>query len=227
MKLIVAILTLVVVAILLPVFFMPDPGDLAARQQQLPWVIEKQADGNTRVMGLTLKVSTLNDAKAAYGPDMAVAIVNAPNEPGTLEAYVASAQAGFVTGKLILTASTDAQMIDGMRERAVKTEYMESTTRKATLSASDLATAMQLPIRAISFIPSVNLDREAIVERFGQPTRETRSNDHQTHLLYPDKGVDVILDTQGKELIQYVAPEDFDHLAAPLETASTQEKADQ
>jgi hypothetical protein len=217
MKLIVAILTLVVVAILLPVFFMPDPGDLAARQQQLPWVVEKQVDGNTRVMGLTLTVSTLSEAKTAYGPDMAVAIVNAPNEPGTLEAYVASAQAGFVTGKLILTARADAAMIDGMRERAVKTEYMESTTRKATLSASDLATAMNLPIQAISFIPSVNLDREAIVERFGAPAREVRSNDHQTHMLYPDKGIDIILDTQGKELIQYVAPDDFAQLTAPLE----------
>jgi len=220
MKLIVAILTLVVVAILLPVFFMPDPGDLAARQQQLPWVVEKQADGNTRVMGLTLKVSTLSEAKAAYGPDMAVAIVNAPNEPGTLEAYVASAQAGFVTGKLVLTASADQAMVEGMRERAVKTEYMESTTRKATLSASDLATAMNLPIQAISFIPSVNLDRAAIVERFGTPAREVSSNDHQTHMLYPDKGIDIILDTQGKELIQYVAPADFAHLTAPLEAVT-------
>jgi len=227
MKLIVSILTLVIVAILLPVFFMPDPGHLAARQQQLPWVIEPQADGNTKVLGLTLNVSTLNEAKAAYGPDMAVAIINAPKEPGTLEAYVANAQAGFVTGKLVLTARADPDMIAAMQERAAKTEYMASTTRKATLSSADLETAMALPIRAISFIPSVNLDRAAIVERFGEPAKEIATNETQTHLLYPGKGIDIIVDTKGKELIQYVAPEQFAHLTAPLEATATTEKTAQ
>ncbi len=220
MKLVVAILSLVILALVLPVFFMPEPGDLAARQQQLPWVIETGADGNTHVLGLTLNVSTLAEAKTAYGPDMVVAIVSEPGETGTLEAYVASAHAGFITGKLIFTARTDRETIEGMRERAAKTEYMESTTRKATLAPADLSTAMAFPIRAINFIPSANLDRAAIIERFGTPAREISPNAHQTHLLYPDKGLDIILDTKGKELLQYVAPRDFDDLIEPLASAS-------
>ena len=220
MKLVIAILSLVILALVLPVFFMPEPADLAIRQQQLPWVIEARPDGNTRALGLTLNVSTLADAKTAFGPDMVVAIVSEPGEVGALEAYVASAHAGFITGKLIFTARADEDMIAAMRERAAKTEYMESTTRKATLSPADLSTAMTLPVRAIAFIPSANLDRDAIVERFGAPADEIRANDHQTHLLYPDKGLDIILDTRGKELLQYVAPRDFARLTGPLGTAA-------
>lgn len=220
MKLAIAIATLILMAIILPVFFMPAPEDLAARQHQLPWVIEVQPDGNTRALGLTLNVSTLADAKSTYGPDMDVAIVNEPNEPATLEAYVSNTKAGFITGKAVFLARADAQMIEAMRERATKTEYMESTTRKATLSPADLDTAMSLPIQAISFVPSVNLDRQAIVERFGEPGQSVQANDHQTHLLYPDRGLDIILDTEGKELIQYVAPRDFDTLIAPLQAPS-------
>jgi hypothetical protein len=221
MKLIVSILALVAAALLLPILFMPEPGDPGAQEARLPWMIEVQPDGNSRALGLTLNVSTLADAKAAYGPDMEVAIVSAPNELGALEAYVASARAGFVTGKLVLTARADEDLIRAMRERAAKTEYMESTTRKATLAPADLATAMALPIRAIAFIPSVNLDRAALLERFGAPAREVAPNDHQTHLLYPDKGLDIILDTQGKELLQYVAPGEFDTLAQPLTGTAT------
>ncbi|QID18007.1 hypothetical protein G3580_10350 [Nitrogeniibacter mangrovi] len=216
MKLVVAILSLVLAAIILPLFFMPEPADLAERQQRLPWVIEVQPDGNTRAFGLTLNVSTLADAKAAFGPDVDVAIISAPGEAGTLEAYVSTAKAGFITGKMVFAVDAAADMVQAMKERAVKTEYMESTTRKSILAAADVATALQRPIHAISFIPSVNLDRDAIVERFGAPVREVATNDHQTHLLYPAKGLDIILDTQGKELLQYVAPRDFERLTAPL-----------
>ena len=36
------------------------------------------------------------------------------------------------------------------------------------------------------------------------------------HLLYPDKGLDVVVDGNGKELLQYVAPRDFAELREPL-----------
>jgi hypothetical protein len=36
------------------------------------------------------------------------------------------------------------------------------------------------------------------------------------HLLYPPLGLDVVVDGDGKELLQYVAPRDFERLRAPL-----------
>ena len=36
------------------------------------------------------------------------------------------------------------------------------------------------------------------------------------HFLYPDKGLDLVLDSKGKEVLQYVAPADFARLRAPL-----------
>jgi hypothetical protein len=46
-----------------------------------------------------------------------------------------------------------------MRERAPKTEYMQSTTRKATLAEADRAAALAAPIRGIAFIPSAHWTR--------------------------------------------------------------------
>jgi hypothetical protein len=36
------------------------------------------------------------------------------------------------------------------------------------------------------------------------------------HFLYPAKGLDLILDRKGKEVLQYVAPRDFARLREPL-----------
>ena len=36
------------------------------------------------------------------------------------------------------------------------------------------------------------------------------------HLLYPMQGLDVMVDKDGKELLQYVAPQQFAHLRDPL-----------
>ncbi|MBT0960188.1 hypothetical protein [Denitromonas iodatirespirans] len=216
MKLIVAILSLVLLAILAPLAFMPSTDDIAERQANLPWQIEVDAAGHSRVFGLTLGQSTLAQARERFGPDLTIAIVTAPGEAGALEAYLGSAQLGFVTGKLVLTVATTAEELDGMRARAAKTEYMASTTRKSTLSEADLAAAMSRPIDSMVFIPSVNLDEAAVRARFGEPAEQITTDTHQTHLLYPDKGLDLILDSEGKEVLQYVAPKDFERLRTPL-----------
>ncbi|HPR05026.1 MAG TPA: hypothetical protein PK620_05460 [Denitromonas sp.] len=222
MKLIVAILSLVVLAILAPLAFMPSADDIHRQQSALPWQIDVDTQGLSRVFGLTLEQSTLGEARERFGPDLTVAIVTAPGEAGALEAYLGSAQLGFVTGKLVLTIAVSADELDGMRQRAAKTEYMESTTRKATLSPADLATAMTRPIDSIVFIPSVNLDEEAVISRFGPPAERIVTNAHQTHLLYPDKGLDLILDADGKEILQYVAPRNFERVRTPLQKTVAQ-----
>lgn len=56
-----------------------------------------------------------------------------------------------------------------MRERALKAKHMESTTRKITLHPDDLVVADGLPIKAISVVPTVNLDEATVVQRFGPP----------------------------------------------------------
>lgn len=182
----------------------------------LPWQIETLPGGEAQVFGLTLGKSTLADARARFGPEMQLAVIAEPDERGNVEGYYEGVTAGFVAGKLIVTADLPPEVIDGMRERAPKTQYMQSTTRRATLAPADTAAALAAPIRGLAFIPSAQLDEAVILERFGQPAERIRVNDHQEHLLYPAKGLDLVFDSKGRELLQYVAPARFDALRAPL-----------
>lgn len=182
----------------------------------LPWQIETLPGGESRVFDLTLGKSTLTDARARFGPEMELAIVATPTEAGNVEGYYEALTLGFVAGKMIITADLPQDVIEGMRERAPKTEYMQSTTRKATLAEADRALALAAPIRGIAFIPSAQLDEAVILERFGQPAERIRIGENLEHFLYPAKGLDVVLDSKGRELFQYVAPARFDALRAPL-----------
>lgn len=195
----------------------------AASGPGLPWQIEVHPDGSSRVMGLTLsngpEASTLADVRRVFGAEVPIAVIAAPGEAGSLEAFVDPAQLGFVSGKLVVTARLDAATLQGLRERALKSDFMESATRKYTLSPADEALALKAPVAALSFIPQARLDADAILARFGPPARRVNSDGHLEHFLYPDKGLDVILDTEGKELLQYVPPADFARLSAPLDAA--------
>lgn len=216
MKTALAILAGIVALVLLSLLWRTPGDERKAPEEGLPWQIDVAADGSSRVFGLTLGRSTLADARARLGSDVEVAVVGAAGEAGSLEAYFQTVAAGFIGGKMILTLDVTAETIAGMRERAVKTEYMESTTRKATLGAGDLPLANRAPIRAIAFVPSANLDEATVLGRFGIPAERIRGGGQVEHLLYPAKGLDVALDGKGKEVLQYVAPRDFARLRQPL-----------
>ena len=182
----------------------------------LPWQIEILPDGHSRVFGLTLDASTLGDARKRFGTDMEVAVIAAPGEPGSLEAYYHQVTVGVLTGKMILTAALDKESVERMRQRAVKKQHMESSTRKFSLDPDDLAQAYDTPIESITFIPSASFDADIALSHFGQPAERIRSSAQVENLLYPAKGLALTLDSEGKEVLQYVAPRQFARLRDPL-----------
>lgn len=223
MKFAFALLALILAALVFP-FLVPIGSSMPETEsnRHLPWQIVVDGQGGSEVFGLHPGVSTLADVRRALGADLEVAIVAEPNEVGALEGYYAQAKLGFVLARVIVTVDVAESAIVEMRERALKARHMESTTRKITLHPDDMVAAERLPIKAISVIPTVNLDEPTVIQRFGQPGERLAVSEKRVHLLYPDKGLDVIVDGEGKELFQYVAPRHFDWLRAPLSGAAAQ-----
>lgn len=217
LKSIALFIAIIVVLLALPLLFRSEGGERNdAPAQGMPWQVELLPDGSTRVFGLMPERSTLDDARKLLGGDAQVALVIAPGESGAVEAYFDSVMTGKLMGKMVLTLDTTLTQREPMLKRARKVEFMESTTRRVTLSDEDLAQVGALVISAIAFIPSANLDEQIVLQRFGIPAERIRSTAEREHFLYPDKGLDLQLDAKGKELLQYVAPRNFARLRAPL-----------
>lgn len=220
MKFALSLLAFVLVALIVP-FLFPGIGkqDGVDPNSNLPWQIETDGQGGSAVFGLKPGVSTLADVRRQLGAEPDVAIIAEPNEAGALEAYYSQVPLGFVLAKVVVTLDLSPEQLAAMRQRALQSKNMESATRKITLHPDDLAAAELLPVRAISVIPTVNLDEATVIQRFGPPGERLVLAEQRVHLLYPQKGLDVLVDGEGKELLQYVAPRDFARLREPLLTA--------
>lgn len=214
-KFVAALLLLAVAIVALSTFFSRPQSD-PKTIEGLPWQIEPQADGTARVFGLVLGESTLADARERLGTDMDIALIAAPKEPGTIEAYYGQITAGVITGKMVLAGTLDPQTITRLRERAPSAEYMESTTRKFTLHRDDLPLAFGARIDTITFLPSARIDEEIARTRFGAPAERVRTSERVEHWLYPQLGLDLVINDKGKDVLQYVAPREFARLRDPL-----------
>jgi hypothetical protein len=182
----------------------------------LPWQIDILPDGGTRVFGITLGQTTLGETIGQLGNDLKLAVIAAPHETGTLEAYYSHHSAGPITGKLILILDIAPDMLSAMQQRG----YQDGGTRRYRLHLDDLPAAYQAPVRVINFMPSFNLDEDIVQARFGIPAEVIQAHAQQKHLLYPDRGLDLILNADGKEILQYLPPGEFSAHRAQLQLSS-------
>ena len=208
-------LTIIIVAFM---SLKPDSEQTAKIIEGLPWKIEVLPEGRSKVFGITLGQSTLADARKQLGDDMQLAIVVASGQDtGGLEMFYSRYKAGVFSGKLVVAADLPPGQLTRLMEGSIKAKYMDSGARKFTLHPDDLPTAFQAPLASITFIPVVKINEASAIKRFGPATETIRTNDQLTHLLYPDKGLDLIINKEDKAILQYVAPHDFERLREPLQ----------
>lgn len=182
----------------------------------LPWQIEILPDGHSKVFGLVPGVTTLQEAITVLGEEYELAIVES-DASVSLEMYFSDYRAGIMSAKLVLVAKTDAGELALWQQRAAKVDYMASgSAKKYRLAAADQPAVLQSVLRSIACVPGVNLDDEILRKRFGEPAEQILAEQGLSYYLYPELGLVITLSDKTKEVLQYVAPYDFNSLRAPL-----------
>ena len=206
-------LTIIVAAFL----YLKPAGDYSSQTiKGLPWQIELLPDGTSKVFGVTLGQSTLGDAREQLGDDMELAIIVVAADDHGLEMFYSHYTAGVFSGKLIVAADIGPETLEQLLGRAVNAEYLESGARKFHVNPDDLPIAYQAAVKSITFIPGIALDEQTALKHFGTPAETIRRSDQVAHLLYPGKGLDLTINKDGKDVLQYVAPREFADLRDPL-----------
>lgn len=185
-----------------------------------PWQVQLPGPGQARVFGLSLPGSTLAQARQRWGDGLSLALMAERNGSVALEGYVERFEAGGVSGRLLLAFDAPAELLAGWRDRLPGTPIASGGRRHAlTQAAMDALAASALV--GLSFIPAAQLDAQVLGARFGAPAERIASGDRLEHWLYPTLGLAVVLDAKGRDVLQYVAPADFERrLAAPLKRAA-------
>ncbi|MFP3873145.1 MAG: hypothetical protein ACLFQT_00770 [Thiohalophilus sp.] len=188
----------------------------APTEQIYPWQIELLPNGGSRVFGIEFNRTTLAEARDILGSRHDEGLFENPDGSMSLEIYFNEVTLGGISGKYILTLDADEAQLQALKERAGNSRTMDSGARRYRPSSADRELLYEMTISGLGYIPYVNLDEDMVHQRFGTADEIIRISDEKRHFLYPQKGLDLLLDEEGKELLQYVAPRDFQRLEAPL-----------
>lgn len=197
-------LVAVALAILLPGGRQVDPNP------KLPWDIHQTPERRVEVFGLTLGKSTLSDAREVFKMHGKVNLFIGPDGKPVLEAYFERAFLSGLRADFVLVLDVGEQLVTELYNHGSRISLTSETTRMVELSSDDQTLISDQPIRLINYIPYANLDEELVSNRFGTPEQKiTESETGITHWIYPDRGVSLGLNPNGKELIQYMPPSEI------------------
>lgn len=181
-----------------------------------PWHIEHPSPDTTSIFGLTLGLSTTGDAEQRFHEEGKFSLFKSPDGQLSVELFFEQVTLAGLKSRIVINIAVPDAELRGMYERGLRVSGTGSG-KKITLAPDDLNRVRALPIASLTYMPSVRLEERVISQRFGKPAQRIRENKSgAVHWLYPQHGLDITLGDEGKPVLQYVPPKDFDKLLRPL-----------
>lgn len=188
----------------------------------MPWQIEISAGGGSHVFGINLGETTLAQLQQdwkQFQPD--IGLFTSREQHQRLEAYLGNRRLGLFDAKVILGLEVSPSQMKAFAEDRINIKPMPSGDFKQEISEDHLREAFQLPIHSITYIPKVKYDPTLMQRYFSEPADRIALNNEAAFWLYPDQGLAVLLDPNGREVFHYVKPAKFPELLERLKSEAT------
>lgn len=183
----------------------------------LPWQISVTPEGRPQVFHLEIGKSTLREVIEHLHSFPEIAVFAHESGKRTLEAYFGSQRVGLFEAKIIAELQADDATLNKFQTGAVKREGMASGQWKYPLSEADVKAADALPVHKLVYMPSVNYDPDIVAARFGQPAERLPSQKEGVELwFYPQKGLAILMNNDGGEILYYTDPQHYAALKQEL-----------
>jgi len=104
----------------------------SSSKQYLPWQIETTAQGNSRVFGLTLSESTLQDAETMFHGGAKVSMFASPNGEYKIEAYFEKVIMAGLSAKFVLLMALNQTQQEAMFQRGARMSNLGDGRKKIT-----------------------------------------------------------------------------------------------
>lgn len=171
----------------------------------MPWEITLMPDGQIKVFDIHLGTTNYRQAQQAFNIHGETSIFSQSGKPSTVEAFFNSINLGGLSAKLVLNLVVDKEEIESMKSRATEARLQPSGAHRYQLSNQDNITLIDARVTAITYIPSVKLDKEMLLHRFGNAESVMQDpNNLNTEIWhYPNLGVTIYLNAHEKTIMQY------------------------
>ena len=177
---------------------------------ETPWNITLHDDGTLESLGIRLDHTTLQDVIDRHGLPDSIALFADAREASSVEAYFRSVKFGPINISLVTTMRLSAEELDGMLDRSGGQLGTKTGASKFLLSEADQKALLKKPIGYLTAMPAYSsLEAEYFRERLGDPAASMQVSETAQNWIYPEKGLTLLIDTQGKEVFQYRNPAEF------------------
>ena len=181
-----------------------------ANAAPMPWDITRFEDGSTEVFGMRLGHSTLQNAMDILGQPDSIALFAEDQNAQSIEIYFKHAALGPLKASLVLTLEAEQRQMQDMMTRAASQKATRTGARRYLLSLADQQAVFNHKIKALTYIPAYpGLDAEYFDERLGLPFAILKESETAVSRYYPDQGLTLLIDDDGKEVFQYQHPAYF------------------
>ena len=213
------IIGVLLVTIIALVIALSIPGREHNTRSDLPWQITPTATGLVKVFGLTIGESTLKQVETKFEEPAKVSLFErGEDKQRVVEAYFDRILLSGLRAQVVVVIDVSDQLLEDIYQHGTRIAKMGDGGRKVTLSSDDIERIYKMPIRSMTYIPRARLDGPLLTKRFGEPQRKIAETEAGiTHWLYPEKGLDILLNNNGKVVFQYLPPNNFDEIVEPLE----------
>ncbi|MCW8901641.1 MAG: hypothetical protein OQK75_01655 [Gammaproteobacteria bacterium] len=213
------------VAVVLLLFFMVNKKTDNDKPivEKYPWQVTVLPAGRSRVFGVVLSETLLKDIDVILKNRPTIALFET-NGKLSLEAYYKNVSLGGLIGSFIFTLNATDAELNEIKQGSSKKKRTENNNIRYELDKQATDNAKELTVNNLNYIPTAQLDEETILKRFGEPAHKIKLKTQEAgwHYLYPEKGLDLIYKEEGKEVLQYVLPKDFNALLEPLQSLQNQ-----
>lgn len=189
------------------------------KRTDLPWMVSVNPDGGSVIFGQSLGESTLSDFQDHVKRHPEIRLFRDQDGSFSAEALFEKIDLGGIISNVILELELTDNELSDLEKNALKKQAMPSGAYELKLPSETQASLAGKVIRSLSYTPvSIRLNEEMITLRFGQPAEIVKIDENISHLLYPQIGLDIILNLnrRGSEVFQYVRPADFDQIRQTL-----------
>lgn len=171
----------------------------------MPWEVIIMPDGNSQVFDIHLGTTNYGEAQELLRQYGKTAIFTQDEHPSSVEAYFDSINLGGLSAKLVLNLDVDDIDIQQMLSRSMEARLQTSGAHRYELANEDNVSLIKAPVIAMTYIPSVKLNADKVLYRFGPADSIVKdSTNTATEIWYYDTlGLTIRMNDSEKTILEY------------------------
>lgn len=171
-----------------------------------PWDIRIQKNGASRVFGITLEKTNIQEANQIFARFAKTRLIINKQDTPQLVAHYNELNMNGIIGDLYLTYQLDSQILSELKSSVITRPTKDAATEHETgydIPADREVDFLATAISRIRYVPDIRFGDELITQHFGTPQDTIVISDNERHWYYPASGLVIKLFNNQPEQFIY------------------------